>query len=99
VIAVTVLVVGTTMATAGTVAGSATTTVPSGNLVQNPGAEDSPGTDVSVVVKPAGWETTGNLSSWTYAAAEGDRPTKAFAATIGGGKNFFAGGQRSSIAP
>lgn len=66
--------------------------VPTGNLVQNPGAEDSPGTDIPTVVKPAGWVTTGNLSTWTYAQAEGDRPTKAFAATIGGGKSFFAGG-------
>ena len=90
--AVTVLVVGTTAATAGTLSGSAGTTIPDGNLVVNPGAEDSPGTDVPTVVKPVGWETTGNLSTWTYAAAEGDRPTKAFAATIGGGKNFFAGG-------
>jgi len=66
--------------------------IPSGNLVQNPGAEDSPGTDVHTVVKPVGWATTGALSTWTYATAEGDRPTKAFAATIGGGKNYFAGG-------
>ena len=66
--------------------------IPPGNLVQNPGAEDSPGTDVATVVKPVGWVTTGNLSTWTYAPAEGDKPTKAFAATIGGGKNFFAGG-------
>jgi hypothetical protein len=66
--------------------------IPPGNLVQNPGAEDSPGTDVATVVKPTGWVTTGNLSAWTYAPAEGDKPTKAFAATIGGGKNFFAGG-------
>ena len=66
--------------------------IPSGNLVQNPGAEDSPGTDVATVVKPVGWTTTGALSNWTYAAAEGDKPTKAFAATIGGGKNFFSGG-------
>lgn len=67
-------------------------TVPAGNLVVNPGAEDSPGTDVPTVVKPVGWTTTGNLSTWTYAAREGDRPTQAFSATIGGGKNFFAGG-------
>lgn len=40
---------------------------------------------------PAG-ALAGALSTWTYAAAEGDRPTKAFAATIGGGKNFFSGG-------
>ena len=66
--------------------------VPAGNLVVNPGAEDSPGTDVPTVVKPVGWTTTGNLSTWTYAAREGDRPTQAFSATIGGGKNFFAGG-------
>jgi hypothetical protein len=68
------------------------TAIPAGNLVQNPGAEDSPGTDVPTVVKPVGWVTTGNLSTWTYAPAEGDKPTKAFAATIGGGLNFFAGG-------
>lgn len=66
--------------------------VPTGNLVVNPGAEDSPGSDVPTVVKPVGWTTTGNLSAWTYAAREGDRPTQAFSATIGGGANFFAGG-------
>lgn len=71
---------------------ASTHAIPGGNLVVNPGAEDSPGTDVHTVVKPVGWATTGSLSNWTYAAAEGDRPTKAFAATIGGGKNFFAGG-------
>jgi hypothetical protein len=66
--------------------------VPTGNLVVNPGAEDSPGTPVATVVKPVGWTTTGNLSVWTYAEREGDKPTQAFAATIGGGTNFFAGG-------
>ncbi len=68
------------------------TAIPPGNLVVNPGAEDSPGSDVATVVKPVGWVTTGNLSVWTYAPTESDKPTKAFAATIGGGKNFFAGG-------
>jgi hypothetical protein len=72
--------------------GARVTAIPAGNLVQNPGAEDSPGTDVATVVKPVGWVTTGNLSAWTYAPTESDKPTKAFAATIGGGKNFFAGG-------
>ncbi len=66
--------------------------VPTGNLVQNPGAEDSPGTPVATVVKPVGWATTGNLSVYSYSATEGDRLTQAFAATIGGGQNFFAGG-------
>ena len=68
------------------------TAIPSGNLVQNPGAEDSPGTAVHTVVKPVGWTTTGNLSTYQYAPREGDFLTQAFAATIGGGKNFFAGG-------
>ena len=68
------------------------TAIPSGNLVVNPGAEDSPGTAVATVVKPVGWTTTGNLSVWAYAARELDWPTQAFAATIGGGTNFFAGG-------
>ena len=66
--------------------------VPTGNLVVNPGAEDSPGAPVPTVVRPVGWTTTGNLSAWTYADREADRPTQAFSATIGGGTNFFAGG-------
>ncbi len=66
--------------------------IPSGNLVQNPGAEDSPGAAVPIVQRPVGWTTTGNLSAWQYAPRESDWPTQAFAATIGGGKNFFAGG-------
>jgi hypothetical protein len=66
--------------------------IPGGNLVQNPGAEASPGTVDDIVVKPAGWTTTGALSVWKYPTREGDRPTTAFAATIGGGENFFSGG-------
>jgi uncharacterized Zn-binding protein involved in type VI secretion len=66
--------------------------VPGGNLVKNPGAEDSPGAEADIVVKPVGWTTTGALSAWTYGAQVGDRPSKAFAAEIGGGANFFSGG-------
>jgi hypothetical protein len=67
--------------------------IPGGNLVTNPGAEDSPGTSVHIVVKPVGWTTTGNLSTYAYAAREAlDFPSQTFAATIGGGKNFFSGG-------
>ena len=72
--------------------GAGPSAIPGGNLVQNPGAEDSPGAKVPIVVKPVGWTTTGNLSAWEYAPRELDWPTQAFAATIGGGKNFFAGG-------
>jgi hypothetical protein len=72
--------------------GAGPSAIPGGNLVQNPGAEDSPGSKVPTVVKPVGWTTTGNLSAWEYVPRESDWPTQAFAATIGGGKNFFAGG-------
>ncbi len=72
--------------------GARSSAVPAGNLVNNPGAEDSPGTIYDTVVAPAGWATTGALSAWVYPAREGDRPTQAFAATIGGGANFFSGG-------
>lgn len=66
--------------------------IPGGNLVQNPGAEASPGTVDDIVVKPSGWTSTGAMSVWRYPTREGDRPTTAFAATIGGGANFFSGG-------
>jgi hypothetical protein len=72
--------------------GAGPSAIPGGNLVQNPGAEDSVGAAVPIVTKPVGWATTGNLSAWQYAPRESDWPTQAFAATIGGGKNFFAGG-------
>jgi hypothetical protein len=71
--------------------GAGTGAVPTGNLVTNPGAEDSPGTIFDIVVVPVGWTTTGALSAWTYGAL-GDRPDKAFAASIGGGVTFFSGG-------
>ena len=64
--------------------------IPSGNLVQNPGAEEN-GTIYDSVVPPARWTTTGALSAWAYGALA-DRPDKAFAASIGGGVNFFSGG-------
>ncbi len=65
--------------------------IPSGNLVVNAGAEASPGVATDTVVPIAGWATTGSLTAWTYGAL-GDRPDAAYAATIGGGKNFFSGG-------
>ncbi|MCP9487511.1 MAG: hypothetical protein MSC30_16815 [Gaiellaceae bacterium MAG52_C11] len=65
--------------------------IPDGNLVRNPGAEESPGALFDTVVAPAGWTTTGSLSAWSYGAL-GDRPDKAFARSIGGGETFFSGG-------
>lgn len=91
-----VLVAYSAVATAGTTGGATATAIPTGNLVQNPGAEASPGAvDGAATFRPAGWATTGSLSVWVYATAESDRPTKAFAATIGGGTNMFFGGTPS----
>jgi len=73
--------------------------IPSGNLVVNPGAEDSPGAVPDTVVKPVGWTTTGSLTNWMYQAHELDRPTQAFAATISGGSNFFSGGPGGVAGP
>ena len=68
------------------------TAIPAGNLIVNPGAEDSPGTANDLpLAPPAGWTTTGNLTVWLY-GSQGDRPDKAFAASIGGGANLFSGG-------
>ena len=71
--------------------GAGTRAVPGGNLVKNPGAEDSPGVATDTVVAIAKWATSGPMTAWTYGAL-GDRPDKAFAATINGGANFFSGG-------
>jgi hypothetical protein len=68
-----------------------TEAIPGGNLVQNPGAEASPGVATDTVTPIAGWTTTGAMTAWTYGAL-GDRPDKAFAASIGGGTSFFSGG-------
>lgn len=87
-IAVGVMLLLAAVATAGTTRGVA---IPSGNLVNNPGAEGSPGALADFVVPIAGWTTTGSLTAWTYGAL-GDRPDKAYAASIGGGQAFFSGG-------
>lgn len=87
--ALTLVIAGALLAAAPL--GARSSAVPAGNLVNNPGAEDSPGTIYDTVVAPAGWATTGALSAWVYGAL-GDRPDKAHAASIGGGENFFSGG-------
>lgn len=66
--------------------------VPTGNLIQNPGAEDSPGAIDDTVVRPIGWNTAGALTAWAYPSAENDRPPASVSATIGGGTTFFSGG-------
>jgi hypothetical protein len=82
-----ILVCALTPATAGAV-------LPTGNLVLNPGAEDGAGSpDSSQVLPPPSWTTTGELTAIQYGAS--GYPTPADSSSIGGGTNFFAGGNAS----
>jgi hypothetical protein len=66
-------------------------TVPSGNLVVNPGAEAGTGSpDASSIVTPPGWTVESNFTVVQYGAP--DFPTATDSANLGGGANFFAGG-------
>jgi len=75
--------------------------VPVGNLVVNGNAEDGPGATgdrLNTVVSPPGWTTSGPFTVIAYDGgpdANGDFPLPDFATKIGGGKNFFAGGNSS----
>ena len=65
--------------------------VPVGNLLANPGAEAGPGApDSSTIVSPPSWTTTGEFTAVQYAAP--GSPPPAVNAQIGGGANYFAGG-------
>jgi hypothetical protein len=72
-------------------AAPAAATVPAGNLLTNPGAEAGPGSpDSSTLFAPPTWVVTGELTAVQYGAPafltvdDGNR--------VGGGTNFFAGG-------
>ena len=70
--------------------------LPAGNLVQNPGGEADVGAkDSNTTVAPQGWTTTGTFSAVQYGAP--DFLTTAFAAQIGGGKNFMSGGRNAPL--
>jgi hypothetical protein len=68
-----------------------TGTVPVGNLVKNPGAEDGPGAPDSAQ-HPAipSWTTTPSLTAVKYGTS--GFPTTAMSAQLSGGLNIFAGG-------
>jgi hypothetical protein len=83
---VTALVVGLLLA----VAVPARGTLPSGNLLKNPGAEDGPGSSDTTGVDVPSWRSTG-ATAVRYGAAGGFPPAD-LGAALGGGKNFFAGG-------
>lgn len=65
--------------------------LPTGNLIINGGGETgTAATDSSAIFVPPGWVTTGEATLVAYGTSGfPDAPT---GATIGGGKNFFAGG-------
>lgn len=70
-------------------------TVPAGNLVNNPGAEQGPGSPDSTQ-HPAvpGWTTTPSFTAVKYGTS--GFPTTAISAQVGGGQNIFAGGPNTA---
>lgn len=86
-------------------ASGATAAIPSGNLLQNPGAEAGQGSDGSAGPVP--------IPNWTTQTIQGDSPTlqgftvvrygspafpdQTVAATIAGGTNFFGGGNATGL--
>jgi hypothetical protein len=65
--------------------------VPAGNLLANPGAEAGAGAaDSSTIIPPPSWTTTGEFTAVKYETS--GFPSTAVSSQIGGGTNFFAGG-------
>jgi hypothetical protein len=80
---------------AGTAA-PASAALPSGNLLQNPGAEGGPGAATAAdTVAPPSWLTTPNFTAVQYTAP--GSPDATVVAQIGGGLNYFAGGQNTAV--
>lgn len=89
----------------GASASGRSTAIPSGNLLQNPGAESGAGSDGSGAPVP--------IPNWTTQTVSGDDPSidgftvvaygstafpdKTVAAKIAGGANFFTGGQSTGL--
>lgn len=69
---------------------AAQATVPIGNLVQNPGADEATGEMDSNGAAIPQWATTGRMSALQYGAPA--FPTTMTGSSIGGGANFFSGG-------
>jgi hypothetical protein len=75
-------------------AGSANAALPSGNLVQNGDAEAGPGaTNETDAPPPPNWQILPNFTAVVYGT--GQFPSASIGASIGGGRNFFAGGPPS----
>lgn len=73
--------------------------LPAGNLVLNPGADDSQGaSDDTTIIPPPSWTTTGSLTAVQYGADGGPfpLPSPAVRDAINGGANFFSGGRMTN---
>jgi hypothetical protein len=78
-------------------ASPANAALPAGSIVQNGDAESGPGANNATEVQaPPGWQTLGNYTAVVYGAS-GGFPDAAISASIGGGRNFFAGGPESGL--
>ena len=70
--------------------------LPSGNLLQNPGAEVAAGAKDYEVVALPGWQTSPGFTALRYKPKALDLPSTDDAARLGGGANYFAGGGANS---
>ena len=102
-IAAFVAVVAACLVAAGLASGTSTA-LPSGNLLQNPGAEDGAGSQDGVQPVPIpGWKTAvvkadGSRAGFTAIAYGATNfPDATVGAAINGGKNFFAGGDNTIV--
>jgi uncharacterized repeat protein (TIGR02543 family) len=66
-------------------------TLPAGNLIRNPGAEEGPGGSFNDVRVPPGWQTTSNFTAVAYTTP--DSPP----VPPGGGQTYFAGGPATAL--
>jgi Ca2+-binding RTX toxin-like protein len=81
------------MALAFMLPGVAQASVPAGNLILNPGAEEGAGENDSFGAVIPHWEgASGHLSAVKYASTVDGYPTATDSSAIGGGANFFSGG-------
>jgi hypothetical protein len=74
-------------------ASGAQAAVPTGNLIQNPGADEAAGETDSTGLEIPHWFTSGDLSAVQYGSPVPGYPTVADSNAIGGGANFFSGGK------
>jgi hypothetical protein len=66
--------------------------LPSGNLLQNPGAEAAPGGKNYEQVTVPGWTTVNGFNALAYLPGSLDLPSTADAGRLAAGANFFVGG-------